>query len=113
MSITEKDKEKKKEYLFEYSRGLKKQIDELSKLELAKTKNKDNLKISNTILYIPNETALTTVLEIDPEILQYALEKILTFPTTFLAIAYYVSFSHAPKGITAGLKDIKKFMNYR
>ena len=110
MSITEKDKEKKKEYLFEYSRGLKKQIDELSKLELAKTKNKDNLKISNTILYIPNETALTTVLEIDPEILQYALEKNIeiTFPTTFLAIAYYVSFSHAPKGITAEFERYKK-----
>ena len=110
MSITEKDKKKKKEYLFEYTRGLKEQIDELSKFELAKINNKDNLKIDTIILYIPNETALTTVLEIDPEILEYALEKNIeiAFPTTLLAIAYFVSFSHAPKGITAEFERYKK-----
>ena len=61
-------------------------------------------------MYIPNETALKNVLEIDPEIFEYALEKNieLTFPTTFLAITYYISFSLEPKGITQEFKRFEK-----
>ncbi len=109
-SIFEQDGNKTTEYLFEYARGLKEQIDQLSKLEFAKNKNSDFLKISNTILYIPSELALKRALEIDPEILKYALDKNieLAFPTTFLAIAYCISFSHAPKGIAQEFKRFEK-----
>ena len=113
-SIAEKDKNKKKEYLIKYAKGLKEQINQLSKLEYKKNNNKNNkFKLDNLILYIPNETALKKVLEIDPEIFEYALEKNieLTFPTTFLAITYYISFSLEPKGITQEFKRFEKIHN--
>ena len=113
-SIAEKDKNKKKEYLIKYAKGLKEQINQLSKLEYKKNNNKNNkFKLDNLILYIPNETALKNVLEIDPEIFEYALEKNieLTFPTTFLAITYYISFSLEPKGITQEFKRFEKIHN--
>ncbi|WP_288239690.1 DNA recombination protein RmuC [uncultured Prochlorococcus sp.] len=113
-SIFEKDKNKKEEYLSEYAKGLKEQINQLSKLEYKKNNNKNNkFKLDNLILYIPNETALKNVLEIDPEIFEYALEKNieLTFPTTFLAITYYISFSLEPKGITQEFKRFEKIHN--
>ena len=113
-SIAEKDKNKKKEYLIKYAKGLKEQINQLSKLEYKKNISKNNkFKLDNLILYIPNETALKNVLEIDPEIFEYALEKNieLTFPTTFLAITYYISFSLEPKGITQEFKRFEKIHN--
>ena len=113
-SIAEKDKNKKKEYLIKYAKGLKEQINQLSKLEYKKNNSKNNkFKLDNLILYIPNETALKNVLEIDPEIFEYALEKNieLTFPTTFLAITYYISFSLEPKGITQEFKRFEKIHN--
>ena len=113
-SIAEKDKNKKKEYLIKYAKGLKEQINQLSKLEYKKNNSKNNkFKLDNLILYIPNETALKKVLEIDPEIFEYALEKNieLTFPTTFLAITYYISFSLEPKGITQEFKRFEKIHN--
>jgi FtsZ-interacting cell division protein YlmF len=113
-SIAEKDKNKKKEYLIKYAKGLKEQINQLSKLEYKKNNSKNNkFKLDNLIFYIPNETALKNVLEIDPEIFEYALEKNieLTFPTTFLAITYYISFSLEPKGITQEFKRFEKIHN--
>jgi FtsZ-interacting cell division protein YlmF len=113
-SIAEKDKNKKKEYLIKYAKGLKEQINQLSKLEYKKNNSKNNkFKLDNLILYIPNETALKNVLEIDPEIFEYALEKNieLTFPTTILAITYYISFSLEPKGITQEFKRFEKIHN--
>ena len=113
-SIAEKDKNKKKEYLIKYAKGLKEQINQLSKLEYKKNNSKNNkFKIDNLIFYIPNETALKNVLEIDPEIFEYALEKNieLTFPTTFLAITFYISFSLEPKGITQEFKRFEKIHN--
>lgn len=113
-SIAEKDKNKKKEYLIKYAKGLKEQINQLSKLEYKKNNSKNNkFKLDNLILYIPNETALKNVLEIDPEIFEYALEKNieLSFPTTILAITYYISFSLEPKGITQEFKRFEKIHN--
>jgi len=113
-SIAEKDKNKKKEYLIKYAKGLKEQINQLSKLEYKKNNSKNNkFKLDNLIFYIPNETALKNVLEIDPEIFEYALEKNieLTFPTTFLAITFYISFSLEPKGITQEFKRFEKIHN--
>ena len=103
-------KDKKKEYLIDYLEGLKEQINRLSKLEFVKNKKNDISRISNIILYIPCELALKYIVEIDPEIIEYALKKNieLFFPTTFLAIAYSISISHSPKGITREFKAFEK-----
>ena len=72
-SIFGKDKNKKKEDLFEYAKGLKEQINQLSKLEYKKNNTQsNNFKLNNLILYIPNETALKNVIEIEPDIIRYA-----------------------------------------
>ena len=108
--FVEKDKKKKKEYLIKYLEGLKEQIEKLSSLEFVKGKNNYTLHTGNTILYIPSEHALKSVLEIDPGLIKYAYEKNiqLSFPTTFLAVAYYISLSHAPKGISQEFKNFEK-----
>tara|TARA_R100001440_G_C2522676_1_gene119062 strand:- start:2313 stop:4064 length:1752 start_codon:yes stop_codon:yes gene_type:complete len=110
-SIAEKDKNKKKEYLIKYAKGLKDQINQISKLDLEK--NTNNLPLSSYILYIPNENALRNVLEIEPEIIKYALDKNIeiAFPTIFLAGVYLVSTNSAPDGIYKVFKKYEKVHN--
>ena len=110
-SIFEKDKNKKKEYLIKYAKGLKDQINQLSKLDLNKTTN--NLPLSPYILYIPNESALRNVLAIEPEIIKYALDKYIniSFPTAFLAGVYLISTNSAPDGISKEFEKYEKVHN--
>ncbi len=110
-SICEKDKNKKKEYLIKYAKGLKDQINQLSKLDLEKTTN--NLSLSPYILYIPNESALRNVLAIEPEIIKYALDKNIeiSFPTIFLAAMYLISTNDEPDGLYKEFKKYEKVHN--
>ena len=110
-SIFEKDKNKKKEYLTKYAKGLKDQINQISKLDLEK--NTNNLPLSPYILYIPNESALRNVLEIEPEIIKYALDKniVISFPTIFLAGVYLISTNSAPDGICKVFEKYEKVHN--
>ena len=112
-SIVEKDKNKRKEYLIEYTKGLKEQINQMSKLKHKNNTDDSNFKLSAPILYIPNEIALRNILEIDPEIIKYSLDKNIEifFPTTFLAVVYYISIINAPNAIYKEFKRFEKVHN--
>ena len=48
-SIVEKDKNKKKEYLIKYAKGLKEQINQLSKFEYKNNNKNNKFKLDNLI----------------------------------------------------------------
>ena len=110
-AISKKDNNQRKEYLIKYAKGLKEQINQISKLDLEK--NTINLPLSPYILYIPNEAALRNVLEIEPEIIKYALDKNIeiSFPTMFLARVYLISTNSEPDGIYKEFKKYEKVHN--
>ena len=105
-SKNEKDKKQKKSYLSKYTKGLWNQIEQLSELEYKKNNIKDIPKIDNVNLYIPSEEALRTVLSIEPDIIEFALEKDIEiiFPTTFLAISIFMRQNLESKSISEDLE---------
>ena len=105
-SNNEKDKKQKKSHLMKYTKGLWNQIEQLSELKYKKNNIKDIPKIDNVNLYIPSEEALRTVLSIEPDIIEFALEKDIEiiFPTTFLAISIFMRQNLESKSISEDLE---------
>ena len=88
--VTNGDFSKRDELLANYIRDIKKQIDELSK------KGYDNGLPSApefTVLYMPNEPALSVALRIEPALMEYAFHRkiVLVTPSSFYTVIKTVS----------------------
>ena len=95
------DKESQKIYLDEFIKGVRNEIDRISKVNYINTNYEDNDSIGKVLFYFPIEESLKKTLSQDPELLQYALDKDIeiVFPTTLLGIINHISNGLRTKGI--------------